>query len=68
MKEWMAQADPSKEARMFVRMNGRLELLSSSKRTHFLKMVESGVLKNYIAFTKIWCFKYILFTIAIPKN
>ena len=57
MKEWMAQADPSKEARMFVRMNGRLELLSANKRTHFLKTVESGVLKNYIAFTKIWCFK-----------
>ena len=53
MKEWMAQADPSKEARMFVRMNGRLELLSSNKRTHFLKTVESYKLYCLILRLKI---------------
>ena len=24
--------------------------------------------KSYIVFTKIWCFKYILLTVAVPKN
>ena len=24
--------------------------------------------KTYTVFTKIWCFKYILLTVAVPKN
>ena len=51
MKKWMAQADPPKEASMSKRMNGRLQLLSSCKITHFFKggTAASGVLK------KIYC-------------
>ena len=36
MKEWMAQADLLKGARMFERMNGRPQLLFSNKLTHYL--------------------------------
>ena len=49
MKEWMAQADPPKEASTV--KNGQLLLLSSNKMTHYFKewTTISGVLK------KIYC-------------
>ena len=51
MKEWMAQADPTKEASTVKTMNGRSLLLSSNKMTHYFKewTNPSGVLK------KIYC-------------
>ena len=33
MKEWMAQADPPKEANTVKKMNGRYLLISSNKKT-----------------------------------
>ena len=51
MEEWMAQADPSKEASTVKKMNGRLLLLSLNKMTHYSRewATASGVLK------KIYC-------------
>lgn len=37
LKEWMAQAGPSKEASTFERMNGRPQSLSSNKMAHYFK-------------------------------
>ena len=34
MKQWMAQADPTKEASPFERMNDQPQLLFSNKMTH----------------------------------
>ena len=54
MKEWMAQADPVKEANTVKQMNGRSLLLSSNKMTLYFKewTSASGALKKYIVFTK----------------
>ena len=51
MKEWMAQADPPKEASTVKKMNGQLLLLSSNKMTHYFKewTTSSVILK------KIYC-------------
>ena len=50
----MVQADPPKEASTFERMNNGAQLLSSNMTNYFKKWTTaSGVLKNYIAFTKI---------------
>ena len=48
MKEWMAQADPPKEASTFARMNGRSQLLFSNKMSHyFIELTTpSGLLKK----------------------
>ena len=56
MKEWMAQADPPKEASTVKKINCRLLLLFSSIMTHYFKewMTPSGALKKkFIIFTKI---------------
>ena len=37
MKEWMAQADPPKEARTFERMGGRSQPISSDKMANYFK-------------------------------
>ena len=37
MKEWMAQADPPKEAHTVKKMNLRSLLISSNKATHYFK-------------------------------
>ena len=37
MKEWMAQADPPKEANTVKKMNDRSLLISSNKKTHYFK-------------------------------
>ena len=52
MKKWMAQAFSPKKASASERINGRLQLPSSSKLTHFFKewTTATGVLK------KIYCF------------
>ena len=43
MKEWMAHADPPKEASLFERMNGRPQLLFSNKMTHhFIEWMTPG--------------------------
>ena len=54
MKEWMAQADPPKEASTFERMNDRLQLLFPNKMTHyFIEWTTPGsLLKKYIIITK----------------
>ena len=54
MKEWMAQADPPKEASMFARMNDRPQLLFSKKMTHYFTdwTVPSGLLKKNITLTR----------------
>ena len=51
MKEWMAPADPSKEASTVKKMDGRLLLLFSNKMTRYFKELTtvSGILK------KIYC-------------
>ena len=48
MKEYKAQANPSKEASTVKKMNGRSLLPSSSKMTHYFKewTTPSGVLKK----------------------
>ena len=48
IKEWMAQADPPKEASAFERMNDRSQLLSSNGMRHYFKELKtaSGVLKK----------------------
>ena len=48
MKEWMAQADPQKEASTVKKMNDQLLLLSSNKMTHYFQewMTASGILKK----------------------
>ena len=48
MKEWMALADPPKEASMFERMNGQPQLLVSNRMTHYFIewMTPSGLLKK----------------------
>ena len=55
MEEWMAQADPSKEASTVKKMNGRLLLLSSNKMTHYSRewATTSGVLKKIYCLYKI---------------
>ena len=37
MKEWMAQADPPKEANTVKKMNDRSLLISSNKKTFYFK-------------------------------
>ena len=37
VKEWMAQADPPKEANTVKKMNGRSLLIFSNKTTHYFK-------------------------------
>ena len=51
MKEWMAQADPLREAGTVEKMNGRSLLIFSNKTTHYFKEcpAERCVLK------KIYC-------------
>ena len=64
MKKWMAQGDPPKEVNTIKKINGWSLLLSSNKMTHHFKewTTPGGVLKNiYIIFTKVCCFKQILF-------
>ena len=48
LKEYKAQADPSKEVSMFERMNGRSQLLFLNKMTHyFIEWINpSGLLKK----------------------
>ena len=48
MKEWMARADPPKEACTVKKMNGWSLLLSTNKMTHYFKKqtTASGALKN----------------------
>ena len=55
MKEWMAQADPSKEANTVKKLNGRSLLLSSNKTTPYFKewTTASSALKKYIVFRNI---------------
>ena len=50
MKEWIAQANPQKEACALERMNGQLQILSSNKVTHYFTICadKSGVLKKKI--------------------
>ena len=60
MKEWMAQADPTKEASTVKKMNGRTLILSSNKMTHCFKewTTPSGVFK------KTYClFKHLMLQI-----
>ena len=62
MKEWMAQADPTKEASTVKKMNGRTLILSSNKMTHYFKewTTPSGVFK------KIYClFKHLMLQIDL---
>ena len=63
MKEWMAQADPPKEASTFARMNSRPQLFFSNKMTHYFIdwMTPSGLLKKNIL-------QIIFLTVAVPKN
>ena len=37
MKEWMAQADPPREANTVIKMNDRSLLIFSNKTTHYFK-------------------------------
>ena len=37
VKEWMAQADPPREANTVKKMNGRSLLIFSNKTTHYFK-------------------------------
>ena len=57
--EWMARADPPKEAKTFKKMSSLSLLLSLDKITHYFKewTTASGVLKKICSavFTKIWC-------------
>ena len=50
MKEWMAQADPPKEASTFARINSRPQLFFSNKMTHYFIdwMTPSGLLKKNV--------------------
>ena len=52
MKEWMAQADPQKEACTVKKMNGQSLLLSPNKMAHYFQewMIASGILKTNILF------------------
>ena len=55
MKEWMAQADPPKEANTVKKLNVRLLLLPPNKTTLYFKewTTVSRALKKYIVFTNI---------------
>ena len=55
-ENWMAQADPPKEASTVKKMNGWSLLLSSNKMAQ-IKWLQMVSWKIYIVFTKIWCFK-----------
>ena len=48
MKEWMAQADPPKEARTFERMTGWPQLFFSDKMAHYFIewTTQNGILKK----------------------
>ena len=61
MKEWMAQADPPKEASTFERVNDRSQLLSSNGMRHYFKELKtaSGVLKKKICIDNRWGFEKI---------
>ena len=55
MKEWIAQADPPKEANTVKKLNGRSPLLPSNKTTLYFKewTTVNRALKKYIVFTNI---------------
>ena len=55
MKEWMAQADPPKEANGMKKLDGQSLLLSSNKTTLYFRecTTASSALKKYIVFTNI---------------
>ena len=49
VKEWMAQADPPREANTVKKMNGRSLLIFSNKTTHYFKeWTAARCLKKYI--------------------
>ena len=63
MQEWMAQADPPKEASTFERKNNLSQLLSSNRMRHCFKELTTakGALKKICCLDSKWCFekKYI---------
>ena len=65
----MVHVDSPKEASTVKKMNGQPQLLSSDKMTQYFKeQTKLCFEKKYIVFTKIWGFKLILLTVAVPKN
>ena len=64
MKEWMAQADPPKEANTVKKMNDRSLFISSNKKTHYFKewTTSSGRLTTVLK--RIYClYKYLMLQI-----
>ena len=70
VKEWMAQADPPREANTVKKMNGRSQLIFSNKTTHYFKEWTAARCfeKKYIVSTKMYYFKQILLAVAVPKS
>ena len=68
MKEWMAQANPPKEASNVKKIKGRSILLSSNKWTHYFK--EQTAASS--VFKKIYCLyknlKQILLAVPVSNN
>ena len=64
MKEWMAQADPPKEVNTVRKRNGQSLLISSNKKTHYLKEWMTASLRLTTILKKIYClYKYLMLQI-----
>ena len=69
MKQWIAHADPPREARMVKKINDCLLLLFSNKMTHYFKeWSASGLLKKKILSLQKLDASNRLSSVAVPKN